>query len=49
MARLERVLQDDSMIVQPYWRNVFVTANKRVRDFRVSPSLEHHFNKVWMA
>ena len=49
MAKLEKILQDDSIIIQPYWRNVFVTANKRVQGFRVSPSLEQHFNQVWLA
>ena len=49
MGKLEKILQDEAVIVQPYWRNVFVTANKRVRGFQVSPSLEHHFNKVWLA
>lgn len=49
MGRLEKILQHEAVIVQPYWRNVFVTANKRVRGFQVSPALEHHFNKVWLA
>ena len=49
MAKLEKILQDEAVVVQPYWRNVFVTANKRVQGFQVSPALEHHFNKVWLA
>ena len=48
MAKLEKILQDDAIIIQPFWRSVFVTTNNKVRNFEVQPSLEHHYNKVWL-
>ncbi len=48
MAKLEKILQDDAVITQPFWRSVFVTTSDKVRGFAVQPSLEHHYNKVWL-
>lgn len=48
MARLERTLQDDSVISQASWRSVFVAADKRVRGLYAQVALEHHYNGVWL-
>jgi peptide/nickel transport system substrate-binding protein len=49
MAKAEALLQDDAVIVQPFWRSVFVAGNKRVHGLSAHVALEHHFNKVWLA
>ena len=49
MAKLEKMLQDDGIISQDYWRSVFTAANKRVRGIYAQVALEHHYNKVWIA
>lgn len=49
MAKLEKILQDDAIIVQPFWRSVFVAANKRVQGIYAHVALEHHYNKVWLS
>jgi len=49
MAKLEGMLQQASVIVQPLWRSVFVTASERVMGFEIHVALEHHYNKVWLA
>jgi peptide/nickel transport system substrate-binding protein len=49
MAKAEALLQDDAVIIQPFWRSVFVAENKRVRGLSAHVALEHHFNKVWLA
>lgn len=48
MEKLQRMLQDDAIIVQPLWRSVFTTANKRVKGYFCQVALEHHYTKVWL-
>lgn len=48
MAKLQRMLQDDAVIVQPFWRSVFFAANKRVKGIFCQVALEHHYDKVWL-
>lgn len=48
MAKLQKLLQDDSVISQSLWRTVFVTTNKRVRNYQIHPALEMHFENVWL-
>ncbi len=49
MAKLETILQDDAIVIQPFWRSEFICANRRVRDIYCHVASEHHFNKVWLA
>jgi len=49
MAQLQRILQDDAVILQPFWRSVFMVANKKVRGLYGQVALEHHYNKAWIA
>ncbi|MFT5722175.1 MAG: peptide/nickel transport system substrate-binding protein [Motiliproteus sp.] len=49
MAQLEKILQDDAIMLQPFWRSNFSTLNKRVKNLSMHVSFEHHFNKVWIA
>ena len=49
MAKLEGIMQDDAIISQDFWRSVFVAAHKRVQGLYAQVSLEHHYNKVWLA
>lgn len=49
MAKLEKILQDDAIISQDYWRSVFTAANKRVHGIYAQVALEHHYNKVWIG
>lgn len=48
MADIEKILQDSGVIVQPYWRNVYVHSAKRVKNNLISPSLDQNFNEVWL-
>jgi peptide/nickel transport system substrate-binding protein len=38
MAKLEKILQSDGPIVQPFWRAVFTFYDKKVQGFRMHPS-----------
>ncbi len=49
MARLQRLLRDSGVLIQPYWRTIFSHASARVRGRRTHPSFEQHFETVWLA
>jgi len=38
MAELERILQEDGPIVQPFWRSLFTFYDKRVKGFQMHPT-----------
>lgn len=38
MADLERILQEDGTIIQPFWRNVLTAYHERVKGFQEHPS-----------
>ena len=48
MAKLEKMMQDDAIMIQPYWRSVFTTSTDKVRNYNVQPALEQHLNQVWL-
>jgi peptide/nickel transport system substrate-binding protein len=48
MAVCEKILQDDAVIPQPFWRSVFKAANKRVKGHQTHPTLYHQFHEVWL-
>ncbi len=48
MAVCEKILQDDAIIPQPFWRSVFKAANKRVKGHQTHPTLYHQFQNVWL-
>ena len=49
MEKVEKRLQDNSVIAQPLWRSVFAAGHKRVQDYRLHPTIYHQLNKVWLA
>ncbi len=49
MAKLQRILQKDSIIAQPLWRSVFTAAKSRVHGFSIHPTLYHQLNEVWLG
>ena len=48
MADIEKILQDSGIIIQPYWRNVYVHSAERVKNHAVHPALIQDFTKVWL-
>ncbi len=48
MAKLEKILQEDSVISQSLWRSLFSANNKKVKGFVLQVALEHHLNDVWI-
>ncbi|MBT5265534.1 MAG: ABC transporter substrate-binding protein [Rhodospirillaceae bacterium] len=44
----EKLLQDDAVIPQPFWRSVFKATNKKVKGFKAHPTRYHQFQDVWL-
>lgn len=49
MQKVEKILQEDAVIVQPLWREVFSPTTKNVHGYRVHPTFYHQFDKVWVS
>ncbi|MFK7945462.1 MAG: ABC transporter substrate-binding protein [Paracoccaceae bacterium] len=48
MARLQEILRDSGVIVQPYWRKIYRSHTDRVHGFEMHQSFEQHLEKVWV-
>jgi peptide/nickel transport system substrate-binding protein len=48
MVAVQKLLQQDAVIIQPYWRSIFTAANKKVKGFQIQPAEEMHVNKIWL-
>jgi peptide/nickel transport system substrate-binding protein len=49
MQRVEQILRDAALIVQPFWRPVFALASSRVHGYHAHPARQMHLTKVWMS
>lgn len=49
MAEVEKILQDDAVMVQPFFRSVFSAVKDNVKGYQTDPMLYHRFNDVWIA
>ncbi len=49
MVKVQQILQDDAVIIQPLWRGVFSAVTENVRGYQTHPTLYHQFNKLWLA
>jgi peptide/nickel transport system substrate-binding protein len=48
MEAVEKMLQDDAIIVQPLFRAVFSAHTDKVKGYQTHPTLYHQFHKVWV-
>ncbi len=48
MADLQRIMQDEGVVIQPYWRSVFRNFRPGVKDIDTHPTFEHHHYKWWI-
>jgi peptide/nickel transport system substrate-binding protein len=48
MEKIEQILQDDAVMVQPVWRPIFTMISDKVRDYPAHPTNYHQFNQVWL-
>jgi peptide/nickel transport system substrate-binding protein len=49
MENVEKILQDNAVMVQPYWSDRFGAVSKQVRNFRLHPGTYFDLYKVWLA
>ena len=49
MARIERLLQEDAVIVQPYWRSLYRHVRPGVTGAEMHPSFEIHLYKLGLS
>jgi peptide/nickel transport system substrate-binding protein len=48
MEKVEKILQDAAVMVQPIWRPVFTMISPRVHEYPAHPTQYHQFNQVWI-
>jgi len=48
MERVEKILQDDAIMVQPFFRAVFSASTERVQGYVTHPTRYHQWHKVWL-
>ena len=48
MAKVQKRLQDDAIMVQPFFRSVMFAASDKVKDIKMHPTNYHQWNKVWI-
>ncbi len=46
MEKIETLLQDSGVLIQPYWRSLFRHYNDRVKGAEMHPTFEHHHH-LW--
>ncbi len=49
MEKVEQILQDDAVIVQPLWQPKFFSASDKVHNMNAHPTQYHLFQRVWMS
>jgi peptide/nickel transport system substrate-binding protein len=49
MQKVEKILQDAAIVVQPMWRPVFILASAKVHGYKAHPARQMQLNKVWMS
>lgn len=49
MREVERILQDAAVMIQPFWRPVFILASSKVHGYRPHPARQMQLTKVWMS
>ena len=48
MARIEQILRDSGVIIQPYWRSVYRSSRQGVHGCEQHQALEQHFERAWI-
>ncbi|RID93579.1 ABC transporter substrate-binding protein [Gemmobacter lutimaris] len=49
MKRLEEIMQEQGVLIQPYWRSLFRHMTDKVRGCEMHPTFEHHHYKWWLT
>ena len=48
MAVIEKIMQDQGVLIQPYWRSLYRNFDAKVMGAEMHPTFEHHHYKWWI-
>ncbi len=48
MAKIQKIMQDEGVLIQPYWRSLFRHAKPNVMGAEMHPTFEIHMQKYWI-
>ena len=48
MKRLEEIMQEQAVLIQPYWRSIYRNYDPKVKGAEMHPTFEHHHYKWWI-
>ncbi|MEO1732034.1 MAG: ABC transporter substrate-binding protein [Pseudomonadota bacterium] len=48
MARLEKIMQDDGTIIQPYWRSIYNHTRPYIKGAEMHQAFELHPDRIWI-
>lgn len=49
MAKLQRIMQDDGVLIQPYWRSLYRNAKPNVKGAEMHPTFEVRYQQYWLS
>ncbi len=49
MEKVEKILQQDAVIVQPLWRSVFTAGSNKVHNYKMHPTIYFQLDDVWVG
>ena len=49
MEKMEKIIQDSGIIVQPYWRSTFRHMTEEVNGLVMHPTFEIHLERTWLT
>ncbi len=49
MEKVEKIMQDQGVMIQPYWRSIFRNFDAKVMGADMHPTFEHHHYKWWKS
>lgn len=48
MKDIEQILQDSGIIIQPYWRKLYINIKPELKNHSMHPTYEYDFGKSWL-
>ena len=48
MAKIEKIMQDEGVMVQPYWRSLYRHYKENVKGAEMHPTFELHLDRYWI-
>ncbi|MEX2518531.1 MAG: ABC transporter substrate-binding protein [Paracoccaceae bacterium] len=48
MAKIEKIMQDEGVLIQPFWRSLYRHCSEKVRGAEMHPTFEMHLDGYWI-